>query len=155
MEPLPRHLLSAHYGEVTGILRSGDFPIEPSSYLLQVQHAKADGASRWFTQAVYPTKEAAGEVEARWSAQGATHGTQDSESGEMTPDEEQPLTIYRVVTLGDLIREGPSAVWFALFDLATSDHEWLLSSELGSEQKVALAADVFNALRDLDETGGA
>ena len=48
------------------------------------------------------------------------------------------FSLYRVITLMDLFREGPEAVASAVYDFATSDHSWLISTELGSENKKTL-----------------
>jgi len=142
--PTPEQL--AHYGDVSGILRSGpveepsNYPEEPSSYIVQEQRATSEGVSRWFTLAVYASREAAEEAAERWEAQRRTFGAYDLEMGEHTPAEEQPLTAHRVVTLLDLFAEGREALGSMLYDLATSDHEWLLSTETGTPGKQALLA---------------
>lgn len=139
MEPAQRFLLEAHYGDgVSAILRSGDFPDEARSYFVQRQDAHAAQVSRWFTQAVYTSAEAAEAAAARWGGGSITFATYDLEAGTSTPDLSQPVSMHRVVTLLELFAEGPKAVASVVYDLATSDHEWLISSELGSEGKIAL-----------------
>jgi hypothetical protein len=46
--------------------------------------------------------------------------------------------IYRVVTLFDLVREGPRALGHLLYDLMTSDHEWTISTRLPQEHVDAI-----------------
>jgi hypothetical protein len=141
LRPAPMHILEEHYGDaVSGILRSGDFPDARKSWLVQRQMADASAVSRWFTLAVYSQAEAATSAVRRWEEATPTRGTYDLESGETTPNAQQPITAYRVVSLLVLFGEGSEAIASAIYDLATSDHEWLISSELGSEAKIALMA---------------
>ena len=133
-------MLVAHYGrEVSATLRADNFPEEPQSFFVQRQSATLAGASPWETLAVYPTRKAADDAIARWEGNKPTQSTVTLATGEMKVDRQQPVALRRVVTLDELLREGPEALWQAFLCLATSDHEWVVSTEIGSAAKMALS----------------
>jgi hypothetical protein len=132
-----------HYGpDVSGVIRVSGFPQRASSYIVQMQFAGGADASGWQTLAVYHTREGAELFAARREQRGMTMSDLNLRTGEMTPPAEQPVSEYRVVTLDQLAREGPKALAQAMLSLMTSDHEWIISTEIGSEAKVALYADL-------------
>jgi hypothetical protein len=134
-EPASLAQIKAHYGPgVSAVLRASGFPHGASSFFVQTQSVDQES---WVTHAVYGSRE---------DAERLMHGleraqvvTYDAESGAFTPVDEQPVSMARVVTLDVLLREGPTSIGYAMLDLARSDHEWLVSTEVGSEQKIALA----------------
>jgi hypothetical protein len=130
------------YGpDVSGVIRVDHFPNRASSYLVQSQLVGGSTVSGWSTLAVYRTREGAELYAAHREQLGSTMTVVNTRTGEMTPDAEQPVIEYRVVTLDQLAREGPQELAAALYGLMTSDHEWVLSTEIGSEAKIALIAD--------------
>ena len=136
--PTNHDVLEAHYGPgVSGVLRAEGFPSEPQSWFVQRQDVTSGGLSRWFTEAVYESQEAAEEAAKRWGNEAGERFQINQEQGETTAVE-QPVSVYRVVSLTDLFAEGDEILAATLFDLCTSDHEWHVSTELGSEGKVAL-----------------
>ena len=134
--------IAEHYGpNVSAILRNDDFPTEPSSYFVQSQTVTSRGATPWVKHAVYTVREGA-ERYARMIER-ATAVRPNPEGGPPIPTPSQPVAVARVVTLEDLIRAGSRVVGQAIFDLATSDHEWIISTEMGDEQTVALMGEMI------------
>ncbi len=137
--------VEAFYGEgVSGVLRAGDVQVEgnyrtePVSFLVQRQLMTAEGVSPWHSLVVYSSREAAEKQVEGWEKSGVVFGMVNRETGEHISSQQQPVTVYRIVTLGDLLHEGPESVWWAMYGLATSDHEWHISTETGAESKRAL-----------------
>jgi len=134
--------LLSFYGNVSGTLRSDDFPTEPQAFFVQAQHVTVEGSSPWSTEAVYSSRAEAERAVSRWDRTRGTWGTRSLETGEFQPRDDQPVSIRRIATLEELFREGPQAFGQAFFSLITSDHEWIVSTEIGSEQKIQLMVDL-------------
>jgi hypothetical protein len=121
-EPASQQYLDQAYGPgVSGVLRSRDFPQELRSFFVQAQVVEPEQTPQWETLAVYESSEAAERYVRRRETPGTTIGKVDTNTGEFTPLERQPVIEHRVVTLVDLIREGPGNVARAVLDLVTSD----------------------------------
>lgn len=75
-------------------------------------------------------------------------GQEHLETGEFEPDADQPVSVLRTVSLLEPFGEGREAVSDMIFDLALSDHEWFISSEIGSEAKIAITAAMIRAEKD-------
>ena len=139
-EPTALNVIAAYYGEgASAVFRNRDWPTGAASWFLQRREATSESSSRWFTTSVYGTEDAALATAVRWGGEFPTLVRADLESGEVVPAPEQPVSIYRVVTLLDLFEEGAEGIATAIYDVATSDHEWMISTELGSEAKIQLS----------------
>jgi hypothetical protein len=139
--PANQRQLQGHYGPgVSALLRSGDYPTKPSSYFVQVQMTTVESVSRWITPAVYRSRGAAERAVGKWRCSRLEETLVNTKSGLRVDGAElrHPAPAFRVVTLFDLFSEGAGAIANMMLDLATSDHEWILTSELGSAAKMAL-----------------
>jgi hypothetical protein len=140
--------IEGHYGSgVSAILRAGDYPTEPSSWFVQHQELTSEKLSRWITDAVFDSPDAAQQATERWSSGERKVVIHDSVTGKQKPTE-QPISTWRALSLFDLMAEGRESLYSAFLDLVTSDHEWLISTEVGSEQKIGIYAE---QLRRMDE----
>jgi hypothetical protein len=132
--------IRAYYGAgASGIFRpEADYPSEARTYFAQYQDLQADGKiTRWYTSAAFDNLDSAVRFAERMDGARATHGTRYPDGGFVASDE-QPITTWRAATLADVMNEGgPEHVGLVMLDLMLSDHEWIVSSDLGSAWKVA------------------
>lgn len=146
-----RKMLKQHYGaHVSGILRGDSWPPQPTSWLVQHQMTTGEYVTRWQTVAVYKRRDAAEAFAHRMEGSRAALSALDPSTGEVTPSAVQPVSVWRAVSLWDVFEKGSiEALGLVLIDLMQSDHEWLLSTEIGSPQKIELTRRIV-----VDDEGG-